>query len=118
MWSFGGFVRYLGYDIGGLELWPGRHVIAHLFWQVLSPPPDDYTIYIHLRDQDDNLIAAWDGPVARGDNGYYSSLGLAAGRIHQRRARVSPAGWRRSGWDRLSDRHRDVQQQHAGTRCR
>ncbi len=71
---FGGFVRYIGYDIGGLELWPGRKVIAHLDWEVLSPPPDDYSIYIHLRDQDDNLITTWDGPVARGDTGYYSSL--------------------------------------------
>jgi hypothetical protein len=73
--TFGDFVRYLGYDIGGLDLWRGRHVMIHLFWQVLSPPPDDYTIYIHLRDADDNLIAAWDGPVARGaDDLYYSSL--------------------------------------------
>ena len=33
----GGFVRYLGYDIGGLDLWPGARVIAHLFWQVIAP---------------------------------------------------------------------------------
>ncbi len=71
---FGGFVRYLGYDIGGLDLWPGRRVIAHFFWQVIGTPTDDYSIYIHLRDQDDNLIASWDGPIARGQYGYYSSL--------------------------------------------
>jgi len=74
-----GLVRYLGYDIGGLDLWPGRHVIAHFYWQVLKPLPEDYTIYIHLRDQNDNLIATWDGPVARGPlvsgtQGYYSTL--------------------------------------------
>ena len=69
----GGFVRYLGYDIGGLDFWPGRHVIAHFFWQVLSTPPDDDTIYIHLRDSEGNLIATWDGPVGRGENGYYST---------------------------------------------
>lgn len=73
--TFGGIVRYLGYDIGGLEFWQGRRVIAHLYWQVLEPPPADYTIYIHLRDADGNLIAGWDGPVALGmDGNYYSSL--------------------------------------------
>lgn len=72
--TFGGVVRYLGYDIGGLEFWPGRRLVAHFFWQVLSTPPADYTVFIHLRDADDRLIAAWDGPVARGADGYYSTL--------------------------------------------
>ncbi|MFN8447888.1 MAG: glycosyltransferase family 39 protein [Anaerolineae bacterium] len=73
--TFGGFVRYLGYDIGGLDLWQGRKVIAHFYWQVLSPPPDDFTIYIHLRAADDSLITGWDGPIARGvDDRYYTSL--------------------------------------------
>ncbi len=71
---FAGAVRYLGYDIGGLELWPGRRVIAHLYWQVLQPLQGDYSIFIHLLDHDGNLITGWDGPVARGPNGYYSTL--------------------------------------------
>ncbi|MEO8397627.1 MAG: hypothetical protein ABI700_31820, partial [Chloroflexota bacterium] len=76
---FGGMVRYVGYDIGGLELWPIRGVIAHFYWQVLQPLPDDYTIYIHLRDHNDQVIANWDGPVGRGPlvsgvEGYYSTL--------------------------------------------
>ncbi len=70
----GGFARYLGYDIGGLDLWPGRKVIAHLDWQVIAQPTDDYSILIHLRDGDGNLIASWDGPVAEGEHGYYSTL--------------------------------------------
>lgn len=72
---FGDFARYLGYDIGGLELWPGRRVIMHLYWEVLKTPPEDYTIYIHLLDPEGNLVTAWDNPIARGDNNlYYSSL--------------------------------------------
>ena len=59
-------VRYVGYDIGGLDLWPERGVIAHFYWQVLKPIPEDYTIYIHLRDQNDQVIANWDGPVGVG----------------------------------------------------
>jgi hypothetical protein len=70
----GGFVRYVGYDIGGLELWPGRRLVLHLFWQALAPPPEDYTVFIHLRDANDQVITAWDGPVARTDDGWYSTL--------------------------------------------
>jgi hypothetical protein len=70
----GDFARYLGYDIGGLELWPGRRVVMHLYWEVLAPPPQDYSILIHLRDAEGNLIANWDGPVARTENGWYSTL--------------------------------------------
>ncbi len=70
----GGFARYIGYDIGGLDLWHGRKVIAHLYWQVIAPPLDDYSILIHLSDDEGNLIASWDGPVAKGEHGYYSTL--------------------------------------------
>ena len=86
-------MRYLGYDIGGLELWPGRKVIAHFFWQVLAQPTDDYTIYIHLRDQNDKLIASWDGPVARGAYGYYSTLVWQPGEyISDERSIALPTG--------------------------
>lgn len=70
----GDFVRYLGHDLGGLELWQGRRLVMHLLWEVLAKPTEDYFIFIHLRDQDDNLIATWDGPVARTEYGWYSTL--------------------------------------------
>jgi hypothetical protein len=74
---FGGFARFLGHDIGGLELWPGRRVILHIYFQVLAPPPEDYMIYLHLRrgDDDQTAWATWDGPVTNSDDGrYYSTL--------------------------------------------
>ncbi|KXK13843.1 MAG: glycosyl transferase family protein [Chloroflexi bacterium OLB15] len=72
---FGGFVRYLGNDIGGLELWPGRRIIAHLYWQPIAPADGDYSIFIHLVDLDGNLITTWDGPVGKTPEGtYYSTL--------------------------------------------
>jgi hypothetical protein len=68
-------LRLLGHDIGGLELWPGRRLILHLYWEVLMQPSVDYTIYVHLRDSDGNVIQTWDGPVTRATDGsYYSSL--------------------------------------------
>lgn len=76
---FGNFARYIGYDIGGLELWQGRRVVMHLYWEALAQPPADYSIFVHLRDADDNLIANWDDPVARAENGWYSTLVWDAG---------------------------------------
>ncbi|MBI5670071.1 MAG: hypothetical protein HZC41_18910 [Chloroflexi bacterium] len=72
---FGGFARYLGHDIGGDYFWPGRKLIMNLFWEVLAPPPDDYMVYIHLRDANGKVWESWDGPVTRTNDGnYYSTL--------------------------------------------
>ncbi|MBE2269213.1 MAG: glycosyltransferase family 39 protein, partial [Anaerolinea sp.] len=70
---FGGVVRYLGYDVGGFDLWEGRRVINHFFWEVLAPTDRDLSLFIHLRDADGNLITTWDNPIARGELGYYST---------------------------------------------
>lgn len=69
----GGWARYLGYDIGGLELWPGRRVIFHTYWEVLATPADDWTLYVHLIAADGRLIATWDGPVNPTREGEYYS---------------------------------------------
>lgn len=72
---FGDFVRFLGHDIGGLELWPGRRIIAHLYWQPLAPVNGDYSVFIHLVDPEGNLVTTWDGPVGKtADGTYYSTL--------------------------------------------
>jgi hypothetical protein len=73
---FGGFARFLGHDVSGAEFWLDRKLFMHLYWEVLEPAPEDYTIYIHLRDADDNVQAAWDAPVARSEDGqrYYTTL--------------------------------------------
>jgi len=71
----GGFVKYLGHDLGGLEFWPGRRIVAHLYWQPIAPIDGDYSIFIHLVSPDGSLIATWDGPVAKTPQGtYYSTL--------------------------------------------
>jgi hypothetical protein len=72
--EFGGFARYIGYDISGLEFWEDRRLVFKLYWEVLAPPPADYSILIHLRDADGSLIASWDGPAFRTETSYYSTL--------------------------------------------
>lgn len=70
---FGGWGRYLGYDIGGLDLWPGRRVIFHTYWEVMQPPDHDWMLYVHLLDGQGELIATWDGPINPTRDGYYYS---------------------------------------------
>lgn len=90
---FGGFARYLGYDIGGLDLWQGRRVILHLVFEAVMLPPADYSIFVHLLDNDGNLITAWDNPVARTDTGYYSTLMWEPGEfINEERILSLPEG--------------------------
>jgi hypothetical protein len=48
-------------------------VVFKIMWEVIAPPPEDYTIFIHLRDREGNLIANWDAPTALGELGYYST---------------------------------------------
>ncbi len=37
-----------------------------LIWQTNAIPPTDYTVFVHLLDPDDNLIAQADSPPANG----------------------------------------------------
>jgi hypothetical protein len=77
---FGDFARFRGHSIGADTFWPGRPVYMELHWEVLAAAPEDYTVYIHLRDADGNVQAAWDGPVTNTEDGrYYSTLVWEAG---------------------------------------
>jgi hypothetical protein len=78
---FGGQIRYLGHDLGGLEFWPGRRLIAHLFWQPVSTPDRDLTVLIHLLDAQGNLIVPWDGKTAPSEYGYYDTRAWEPGEI-------------------------------------
>ena len=72
---FGNFARFRGHGIGADTFWPGRPVYLQLYWEALAQAPDDYMIYVHLRDADGNVQATWDGPVTNSDDGrYYSTL--------------------------------------------
>lgn len=78
---FGGQIRYLGHDLGGLDLWPGRRLISHFFWQPLDTPERDYTVLVHLLDAEGNLVVPWDGKVALSAYGYYDTRAWQTGEI-------------------------------------
>ncbi len=73
--EFGEFARFRGHGIGADTFWPGRPIYMQLYFQVLAPPPEDYMLYIHLRDSNGHTWATWDGPVTYSQDGrYYSTL--------------------------------------------
>ncbi len=75
----GDFARFAGYDLVGLELWPGRPFYITLAWEVFGAASTDYSIFVHLRDAEGNLIKAWDAPAAPTPLGYYSTQYWQAG---------------------------------------
>jgi 4-amino-4-deoxy-L-arabinose transferase-like glycosyltransferase len=93
----GGFARYRGYDIAGLDFWRGRRLIFKLYWEAVAPAPADYSIMVHLRDADDTLITAWDAPAAVGTHGYYSTVFWQPGEtiIDERWLEIPDAVWER-----------------------
>jgi hypothetical protein len=72
---FGDVARYRGHGIGADTFWPGRPVYLQIYWEALNKTDQDYTIFIHLRDENGTVVATWDGPVSNtGDGNYYSTL--------------------------------------------
>ncbi|MBN1681082.1 MAG: hypothetical protein JW966_12415 [Anaerolineae bacterium] len=55
---------------------PGDRIDITLFWEVLAPPPADYTIFVHLYDAGQQLIAQYD---AQPLDGRYPSSTWAEG---------------------------------------
>jgi hypothetical protein len=54
--SFGDQVRLLSYRAPE-HLSPGAEFDVRLYWEVLRPPAENYTVFIHLLDADDQLVA-------------------------------------------------------------
>ncbi len=79
--DIGGIARYLGMDIGGLELWPGRRIYLHMYWEPLAQSEIDYSIFVHLVCPESGLVGTWDGPIARSELGWYSTLVWEPGEI-------------------------------------
>ena len=64
----GGFARFIGYDLVSLDWYRGDKTFLTIYWQPTeqAPPPQDYSVYIHLLDANGALIMSWDGEPLRG----------------------------------------------------
>jgi hypothetical protein len=58
--TFGNQILLTSYElIGNLE--PGATVIPRLYWEALRPPDDNYNVFVHLLDENGQLVANHDG---------------------------------------------------------
>jgi hypothetical protein len=59
----GRFAQFIGHDIVSLNWHRGDKIVLTLYWRPTdqAPPPQDYSIYIHLLDAQGTKIANWDG---------------------------------------------------------
>ncbi|NIO72177.1 MAG: hypothetical protein GTN71_24920 [Anaerolineae bacterium] len=58
--TFGDKARLLGYEAGDEEIRPGESVEVTLYWQSLAEMDRDYTVFVHLLDENDLVIAQRD----------------------------------------------------------
>jgi 4-amino-4-deoxy-L-arabinose transferase-like glycosyltransferase len=75
--DLGGKVRLLGYSIeSGLQ--PGDNIHLTLFWQCLEEMKQSYTVFNHLVDAGDNVVAQKDNPPM---DGFYPTTKWEVGEI-------------------------------------
>ncbi|MEJ2207806.1 MAG: hypothetical protein P8129_02070, partial [Anaerolineae bacterium] len=67
--TFGGAIRLLGYDLAAMS--GGEGLVLTLYWQAVAPVERDYTVFVHLVDAGDQILAQGDGPPLAG--GYPTS---------------------------------------------
>ena len=48
------------------SLSPGTEFDVRLYWEARQPPEDDYVVFVHLLDANDQLVASHDGPPMDG----------------------------------------------------
>ena len=60
---FGDQLRLLGFDLPGTAVNPGDIVPVELFWEALEHPEGDYTIFVHVLDENGQLVTQFDRPV-------------------------------------------------------
>jgi len=57
--DFGGQIMLLGYDFDGQERWlsvePGQAIPLTLYWQALASMDRDYTVFVHLLDEEGRI---------------------------------------------------------------
>jgi hypothetical protein len=76
--SLGEDIRLTGYTLSSPldDLSSEDELTVTLIWEAVNPPPEDYTIFVHLLDEDGNLIAQQD---AQPLDGIYPTGTWAAG---------------------------------------
>lgn len=81
--QFGDSILLDAYEISGQPA-AGQPLDVTLYWQALSPPPDDYTVFVHLLDEQGQIVAAHDSmPAANSFPTRAWQPGLLVGDTHR-----------------------------------
>ncbi|MFQ5434920.1 MAG: hypothetical protein ACE5FD_08595 [Anaerolineae bacterium] len=64
--TFGEHIQLIGYTLGETELKPGEIVQVTLFWQTAVPLDTRYKVFLHLVDENQNLVAQRDSEPVGG----------------------------------------------------
>jgi hypothetical protein len=64
---FGQRIALLGYEASASEVQPGEELSITLYWHALTEMTDDYSVFIHLLDENDVIIAQRDTYPGRGN---------------------------------------------------
>jgi hypothetical protein len=59
--TFGDNISLLGYDLEPAAIRPGGALHLRLYWQARKPVGEDYTVFVHLLDEDGQLWGQHDG---------------------------------------------------------
>jgi hypothetical protein len=62
----GDFTQFMGYDLVNLTWYRGQKMWLSLYWKPLLTPAVEYSIYLHLIDENGKVIAQWDGVPMQG----------------------------------------------------
>jgi len=63
---FASELRLLGHEVSPDVIKPGDSFAIDLYWEVLEKPPADYTVFIHVLDDRDELVTQFDRPAGGG----------------------------------------------------
>ena len=58
--AFGGKVKLLGYELESREVRPGETLRITLYWQALMPMKENYSVFVHLIDEEGLILAQRD----------------------------------------------------------
>ncbi len=58
--DFDNAMRLLGYDLETETTTPGGHVAVTLYWEALAPTQQDHTVFVHLLDEHELVVAQRD----------------------------------------------------------
>lgn len=57
-----------GYDLAPWSLSPGGTLVVLVYWEVHAKPPADWTVFVHLVNEQGAVIAQFDGPPGGGQS--------------------------------------------------